>query len=261
MLEISVSIILGALISIAGIALTVLLCAWVYRDAQNKGMNGVLWTAVVFFVPSYIGLIIYLIIRIDNHKITCSKCNKKVNGKNKFCSNCGEELVPVVEVVDDEAFKKSQKKLLIGFFSTLAAMIICSIFMVATLLIGSVKLVGDAVEWVSELSTVQWDRTLEEALGDLDILFDADEIHVSAGEEKVIITDKDGNELINVDGNKETVDVNLQGFRDLFNQYNIQYDENMTDEELEKYIKEQIEKAIEQSVDLEESTEIETTEN
>lgn len=261
MLGISISIILGALISIAGIALTILLCVWVYRDAQSKGMSGILWTAVVLLVPSYIGLIVYLIVRMDNHKVTCSQCNKKVNGKNKFCSNCGVELVPVIEVVDDDAFKQSQKKILIGFFSTLAAMIICSVFMVASLLIGSVKLVGDAVEWVSELSTVQWDETLEDALGDLDVLFDEDEIHVSIGEEKVIITDKEGNELLNIDGTNETVDVNLQDLRELFDEYNVDYNENMTDEELEQYIEQEIEKAIEEALQTEESVTTETTEN
>lgn len=261
MLGISISIILGALISIAGIALTILLCAWVYRDAQSKGMNGILWTAIVLLVPSYIGLMIYLIIRMDNYKVICSKCNKKVNGKNKFCSNCGEELVPVVEVVDDDAFKKSQKKILVGFFATLAAMIICSIFMVASLLIGSVKLVGDAVEWVSELSTVQWNQTLEEALGDLDVLFNEDEIHVSIGDEKVIITDKEGNELLNIDGNNETVDVNLQDLRELFDEYNVDYNENMTDEELEQYIEQRVEEAIEEALKVEESVTTESTEN
>lgn len=261
MLGISISIILGALIAIAGIVLTVLLCVWTYRDARNKGMNGILWTAVVLLVPSYIGLIIYLIIRTDNHKVTCSKCNKSVNGKNKFCSNCGEELVPVVEVTDDTEFRQSQKKVLVGFFSTLAAIIIFSIFMVASMIIGSVQLVGDAVKWVTELSTLEWSDTLEEALGDIDVLFDEEEIHVSVQDETVIIKDKDGNELLNVDGNAETVDVNLQGLRDLFDQYGIEYDESMTDEELEQYMKEEVEKAIENALENSESVDIETTEN
>lgn len=261
MLGISISIILGALIAIAGIALTILLCVWTYRDAKHKGMNGILWTAVVLLVPSYIGLIIYLIVRMDNNKVTCSKCNKSVNGKNKFCSNCGEELIPAVEVIDDTEFRHSQKKILVGFFSTLAAIIIFSIFMVASLIIGSVKLVGDAVKWVTELSTIEWDNTLEEALGDLDVLFDEEEIHVSVGDEKVIIKDKEGNELLNVDGNAETVDVNLHGLRELFDEYDIEYDENMTDEELEQQIKDEIEKSIENALEVEETITTETTEN
>lgn len=261
MLGVSISIILGALIVIATIALTILLCVWTYRDARNKGMNGILWTAVVLLVPSYIGLIIYLIVRTDNNKVTCSKCNKAVNGKNKFCSNCGEELIPTVEVIDDTDFKHSQKKILVGFFSTLAAIIVFSVFMVASLIIGSVQLVGDAVQWVSELSAIEWDNTLEEALGDLDVLFDQEEIHVSAGDETVIIKDKEGNELLNIDGNAETVDVNLHGLRELFDEYDIEYDDSMTDEELEQHIEDEIEEAIENALEVEEAITTETTEN
>ncbi len=250
MLGISISIILGALIAIAVIALTVLLCVWVYRDAQSKGMNGILWTAVVLLVPSYIGLIIYLIVRTENNKVTCSKCNQSVNGKNKFCSNCGEELVPVVEVTDDAAFKQSQKKILIGFFSTMAAVVIFSIFMVASMIIGSVKLVGDAVEWITEISAVEWSDTLEEALGDLDILFDEDEIHVSINDEMVTITDKEGNELLKVDGANETVDVHMKGLQELMDRYGVEYDETMSEEELEQVIEQEINESIEESLNV-----------
>lgn len=246
MVGISVSIVLGALLSIAGIVLTVLLCAWVYRDAKSKYMNGVLWTLLVLLIPSYIGLIIYLVVRMDNNKVVCSKCNKAVNGSNKFCSNCGEELVPVVEVVEDDTFKKSQKKILIGFFSTIGLIVIITISMVASMMIGSIQLIGDAVEWVSELDTVQWNDTLEETLGDLDVLFDEDEIHVSASDEVVVVTDKDGNELLKVDGKNETVDVNLKDFHDLFEKYGIEYDENMSEEEIEQQIKQQVEESLEE---------------
>lgn len=247
MIGISISVILGALLIIAGLVLTILLCAWVYRDAKSRYMNGILWMLVVLLIPSYIGLIIYLVVRMDNNKVTCSKCNKAVNGSNKFCSNCGEELVPVIDVTDDDTFKKSQKKLLVGFFSTLAAIVILAIFMVASLIVGSLQLVGDAVDWVTEMSAVQWDDTLEDALGDLDVLFDEEEVHVSVGDESVVITDKDGNELLKVDGANETVDVNLKDFQELFERYGIEYDEGMSEEELEEQIEQQIEKAVKEA--------------
>ena len=62
MTGIAISILMGALVAIAAIALMILLGVWTYRDAQNKGMNGILWTAVVILVPSCIGLIIYVIV-------------------------------------------------------------------------------------------------------------------------------------------------------------------------------------------------------
>lgn len=248
MLGISISVVLGSLIAIAWIALTILLCVWVYRDAQRKGMNGILWTALVLLVPSYIGLIIYLVVRSDNNKVICSNCDKPVNGRNKFCSNCGMELVPAADGMNDENFKQSQKKILIGLFSTLAAIVIFSIFMVASLIIGSMKLVGDAVGWLSKISAIEWDNTLEEALGDLDVLFNEDEIHVSITDETVTITDKEGNELFNVDGTNETVDVNVQELRNLFDQYGVSYDADMNEKELEKYIQQKISDAIDEAL-------------
>lgn len=244
------SVFLGALISIATIALAVLLGVWTYRDAQNKGMNGILWTAVVILVPSCIGLIIYLIVRTENAKVVCSNCNTAVNGKNKFCSNCGVELVPVVDVSDEqETFRKSQKHLLIGFFSTLAAVVILSILMVAFLVTGVMKLAGDTVKWISELDVIQWEDTLEDTLGDLDVLFDEDEIHVHVDEDEVTLTDKNGNKLVHVDGNTNSVDVNLQDVKALLDKYNIEYDESIDEEELEESIKMEVEEAIEDALE------------
>lgn len=246
MTGIAISIFLGALIVIASIALTVLLGVWTYRDAQNKGMNGILWTAVVILVPSCIGLIIYLIVRMDNNKVTCSNCNTAVNGKNKFCSNCGVELVPVIDLSDnEEAFKKSQRNILIGFFSTLAAIIVLGIFMVACLIAGTLKVAGDTVRWISDLDVVEWEDTLEDALGDLDVLFDEDEIHINVTGDEVTITDKNGKQLVHVDGSEESVDVDLKDIKVLLDKYNIEYDDTVSEEEIEEEIRRELKEALE----------------
>lgn len=250
MTSIVISIFMGALVSIAAIALTILLGVWTYRDAQNKGMNGILWTAVVILVPSCIGLIIYLIVRMDNNKVICSNCNTAVNGKEKFCSNCGMELIPVVEVSQNEAtFKKSQRNILIGFFSTLAALVVFSIFMIAFLIAGSLKIAGDTVKWISQMDVVEWEDTLEDALGDLDVLFDEDEIHVKIGNDEVTLTDKNGNKLVYVDGSKGIVDVDLKDIKVLLDKYNIEYDETVSEEEIEKEVKREIKEALEEALD------------
>lgn len=43
----------------------ILIAIWVYRDAESRGMSGVLWLIVVL-VGSIIGLIVYLVIRKDH---------------------------------------------------------------------------------------------------------------------------------------------------------------------------------------------------
>ena len=243
MAGIVISIILGGLVSIAWMALFVLLGIWTYRDAQNKGMNGILWTVVVLLVPSLIGLIVYLIVRMDNQKVVCSNCNQSVNGKNKFCSNCGAELKPVVDMTGQvEAFKGSQRKLLIAFFSTLAAVVIMGIMMVAFAIAGTLQIAGGAVKWISQLDTTEWVNTMEDALGDLDILFDEDAVHISVQNDEIIITDNEGNELLHIAGD-ESVDVNLDKMKELLEEYDIDYDESLDEEEMEEEIRQGIKDA------------------
>jgi len=50
------------LIPIIWFIISILLCVWVYRDAESRGMVGVLWLIVVI-ITGIIGLIIYLIVR------------------------------------------------------------------------------------------------------------------------------------------------------------------------------------------------------
>ncbi len=42
--------------------IAILICIWVYKDAESRGMSGVLWLIVVVLL-GLIGLIIYLVVR------------------------------------------------------------------------------------------------------------------------------------------------------------------------------------------------------
>ena len=71
---------------------------WVYRDAEKRGMSGALW-ALLVFVGSIIGLIIYLIIRNENliksntaGTNACPGCEKIVSTEYVFCPHCGKRL-------------------------------------------------------------------------------------------------------------------------------------------------------------------------
>lgn len=50
------------LIPIIWFVVAILLCVWVYKDAESRGMNGVLWL-IILLIAGIIGLIIYLIVR------------------------------------------------------------------------------------------------------------------------------------------------------------------------------------------------------
>jgi hypothetical protein len=53
---------LFCLIPLIWFIVAILLCIWVYRDAESRGMSGVLWLIIVL-IAGIIGLIIYLIVR------------------------------------------------------------------------------------------------------------------------------------------------------------------------------------------------------
>jgi len=72
---------------------------WVYRDAERRGMNGVLW-ALLVFLGNLIGLLIYLIVRSDPGKAPpketasqpCPKCQKPVSPGFAYCPYCGAAM-------------------------------------------------------------------------------------------------------------------------------------------------------------------------
>lgn len=74
------------------IAIPVLIGIYVYRDAKSRGMDAVLWTLVAIIVPSFIGLIIYLIVRKDHIILNCPKCGGDVQEHFATCPNCGQKL-------------------------------------------------------------------------------------------------------------------------------------------------------------------------
>jgi len=54
--------VLFILLPIIWFIIAILLCIWVYRDAESRGMNGALWLIIVL-IAGIIGLIVYLVVR------------------------------------------------------------------------------------------------------------------------------------------------------------------------------------------------------
>ncbi|MBM5642016.1 hypothetical protein [Listeria innocua] len=46
-----------------GLAAKVLLAIWIYKDAEQRGMNAILWCLLMIFINVIIILVIYLIVR------------------------------------------------------------------------------------------------------------------------------------------------------------------------------------------------------
>jgi hypothetical protein len=103
------------------LAPVVLLTGYVYRDAQRRGMNPMLWVfLVLLMLPAYLatGFVLYFVTRepLPYHcpkcgtmvsarfnycpgckyslHPACSYCQREVGDMDKFCAHCGKDLEP-----------------------------------------------------------------------------------------------------------------------------------------------------------------------
>jgi len=74
------------------LVLPILIGVYVYRDANNRGMNAALWTLIAALAPSGIGLIIYLVVRSDFNSYECPNCKAPVLEEYSSCPKCGTSL-------------------------------------------------------------------------------------------------------------------------------------------------------------------------
>ncbi|MCX6561214.1 MAG: zinc ribbon domain-containing protein [Candidatus Aminicenantes bacterium] len=97
------------------LAFWIAIVVWVYKDAEKRGMNAIVWALVAFFVH-FVGVIIYLLVRSE-HPIRardsaqagpttvqppapaapprCPKCGQTTDTRHTFCPACGERIKPV----------------------------------------------------------------------------------------------------------------------------------------------------------------------
>jgi hypothetical protein len=79
--------------------LWIVLAVWVYRDAESRGMSGVLW-ALLVFIGNLVGILIYLIVRSERKPVsaegkmslTCPACGQTSASNYKFCPHCGKSF-------------------------------------------------------------------------------------------------------------------------------------------------------------------------
>lgn len=70
----------------------ILIGAYVYRDARNRGMNAAAWTLIAVLTPVLVGFIIYLLVRGSYSDIQCPNCGTAVTEQYISCPGCGTKL-------------------------------------------------------------------------------------------------------------------------------------------------------------------------
>ncbi|MGN0474050.1 MAG: zinc ribbon domain-containing protein [Acutalibacteraceae bacterium] len=80
------------LLMLVCISIPVMLGVFVYRDAKARGMEPLLWALIAVLAPSFIGLIIYLVVRKDHIVLNCPRCGGEVQEYFTTCPGCGQKL-------------------------------------------------------------------------------------------------------------------------------------------------------------------------
>ena len=65
---------------------------YIYRDARRRGMEPLLWTLAAVFIPYFLGLIIYLIVRQPFQSV-CPSCASRAPLNASFCPSCGRPIL------------------------------------------------------------------------------------------------------------------------------------------------------------------------
>ncbi|MDO4582294.1 MAG: zinc ribbon domain-containing protein [Bacillota bacterium] len=76
------------------LAIPVFIGVYVWRDANRRGMNAPLWTLVSVLAPTFIGLIVYLVVRGNYSDLRCPECDALVKQEFVVCPKCGAKLKP-----------------------------------------------------------------------------------------------------------------------------------------------------------------------
>ncbi len=89
----------SSIFSLALLIIWIFVIVWVYRDAERRGMNGVLW-ALLVLIGNIIGLLIYLIVRSESipalkaGHVTeeCPSSQQEVDASFVFCPYCAARI-------------------------------------------------------------------------------------------------------------------------------------------------------------------------
>ena len=246
MLGISTGFVLSGFTAIATITMIILLGIWTYKDAENKGMIPLLWTAIVVLVPSFIGLIVYLIVRTDNNKIVCSNCNTKVNSNMKYCSNCGMELKAADINLDEQTkFKNGQKKLLIGIFISMGVNIVCTVMMVVSFVIGAINIAQKTIDWAGNIDVNKLTEDVTDVFTEFDKALGNEDFNIKIKDDVIVITDESGKEILKMDGNNDEININSKQMREYIKEHG---GDEISDDDI-KDLEEALEDAIEENVE------------
>ena len=75
------------------LAIIILMIGYVNADSKRRGMNSLLWTLLVIFIPKALGFLAYFLLR-KPLLMPCPNCRTSVGSDFRYCPKCGYALTP-----------------------------------------------------------------------------------------------------------------------------------------------------------------------
>ena len=74
------------------VCVPLILGIYTYRDAKSRGMNALLWAFLAALAPTFLVLILYLLVRGNYSNLRCARCGQRVEASFTVCPQCGVKL-------------------------------------------------------------------------------------------------------------------------------------------------------------------------
>jgi len=78
------------------LAIVILMVGYVNADSKRRGMNALLWTLLVIFIPKALGFLAYFLLR-KPLVIGCPRCSTPIGSDFRFCPKCGYAMTPTCQ--------------------------------------------------------------------------------------------------------------------------------------------------------------------
>ncbi len=82
-----------SLVGGAFLAVIILMIGYVNVDSKRRGMNSLLWTLLVIFIPKALGFLAYFLLR-KPLMTPCPNCSTAVGADFRYCPKCGYAVTP-----------------------------------------------------------------------------------------------------------------------------------------------------------------------
>lgn len=215
----------------------IFLGTWTYKDAKNKGLNAKLWTLIVMFGPSGIGLLIYFLVGRKESFIKCVNCSNSIPSNSKYCNKCGNAVTEIKTVE-----KRPTKHLIIGFIVSFILSISC--FIVFAINNDDIEFKSGYSIFLVEVNTKnKWDISYYKSNSKFSRTIDKEEnnpsvINIDASYEEgklyLKLSQNDIEELVDISNTKGNIKIDLSKFKN--NEIKLELiDENCKGVGLESY--------------------------